>query len=167
MHSNNTAELQDSDEFVFIKPNENALKNMIKLISIPTHIPLKIVTRQHNANFIRYACPQDSTDRSIPINETDFTEFRKCIQETKNEFIYPMIFVNVAKHHIQLSSRKPLFSSEHLRELQLWGNQYRSLITDDSNDGNSTSERSDYLLYIIAVRAICFLANDAKSTINV
>lgn len=157
----------NTQESSFIKTNRNSLKNMIKLIQIPDPLPLKVSTqhthfhKSSNPTSIQYIniIPKsnESSFDNIPINVVDLSLFKNAIKDTKNEYIYPTVFVNFAKKYIHSSSHKLLYSNEHLRELQLWGNQYRELINStDSADIN----RSNYILYILGIRSIHFLSED-------
>lgn len=141
-------------------------RNRIKLLNIPDNVenmeysiqPLCKKRKVLDVN-VRYPGYKDY----FPMNE--FTKFKNDILNTVGKYVYPVVFINYPNTFAKSTNRR--FRDEHLRKLQLWGNQMRDIHSEiykgmDEEEYITKIRIIDYLAYVILVKSIKFLIKDSS-----
>ena len=140
-------------------------RNRIKLLSIPDEVQ----NMEYNVNsgckrrkFLDVSVRYPGYKDYFPMN--DFTKFKNDILNTVGKYVYPVVFINYPNMFAKSGSRR--FKDEHLRKLQLWGNQLRDVHGEiyegmDENEYITKIRIVDYLTYVILVKSIKYLRKDS------
>ena len=139
-----------------ISENKDAYKNMITLIDIPMVLPTRSLTVDAYQTLIQYD--------DIKLYENDIKAMSKSISECVSKYIFPTVLTKFCKRYVDNPSVRIKFTNEHLRELQIWCNQYREHVMNDSDDICSKAfedqDIKDYLIYKVCCNIVQFALMD-------
>ena len=139
-----------------ISENKDAYKNMITLIDIPIVLPTRNLTVDAHQTLIQYD--------DIKLYENDINAMSRSISECVSKYIFPTVLTKFCKRYVDNPSVRIKFTNEHLRELQIWCNQYREHVMSDSDDICSKAFEDqgikDYLIYKVCCNIVRFALMD-------
>ena len=144
-------------------------KNYLSVLSIAkSNQSNKNIQRNHPITTCQNRTPkqiQIQYENGYKLNMTDLNSLQKQINETVNKYVYPTILINFSRKYITPDPVRLVFSNNHLRELQMWCNQYREYYkqfasTPIQNRPIDYDNKCEYMLYKIGNRTVEHIIED-------